>query len=449
MDFPLSFLPRARQRGRVKEMARWGWVTTALVIWIGLQAVLVSQAQETTTRQEEPAASAGVATAQDPGGGPAVPELSAVKFPGIVAAEAISQITGIAISPALGVASVGAWRYYHTTPTRRAQLPWWGQPWFWGPALAVVLLVFVKDAAGPFIPKVLKKPLDALELFENKFSALLATGAIIPLAWTIFQSVAPAQDASLASMGFAAIDLGPLWGVLGVPLVLVAYVAVFLVAHVIQVLILLSPFGTVDAALKSIRLFMLTTVAVTSLASPALGALWSGVIILACLPLAGWAFRWLTFGHVFAWDLLTLHRRRFLPTVTANRAFLSRKLGRAPRRTYGQLERTEAGELVFRYRPWHLMAARTEPLSSGRFAIGRGLLHPELLQLEGAIREEKVTEILDFPPRYSGHEKLLGQAYGVTEIREVGVRAMWVWIRDRLGGGDAKPVTVTVKPETA
>lgn len=366
-------------------------------------------------------------------------------LPGVAAAEAISQITGIAISPALGIASVGVWKYYHTPESRRAALPWWSQPWFWAPALALVLLVFFKDALGPVTPKALKKPLDALELFENKFSGLIATGAIIPLAWSIFQSVAPSGP-TFTGTGAAAVDFGPLMGILGVPLALAGYIAVFLVSHVIQVMILMSPFGTVDAVLKAARLFLLSSVAATSLASPTLGAVWSGVIVLACLPLAGWAFRWLTFGHVFAWDLTTFHRLRCLPTESDNRVFLSRKLGKVPRRTFGSLGRLDSGELVFKYRSWPFLGLRTERLPEARYAIGRGLLHPELLQLKGAAREEEWVEILDFPPRYAGHEILLGQAYGLREIREVGLRAMWAWIRDGLGMGGSSAAAAARGP---
>ncbi len=359
-------------------------------------------------------------------------------LPGVAAAQTLSQVTGIAISPALGVGAVGAWKYFHTDPSRRSQLPWFAQPWFWGPALALVLLVLVKDAAGPVIPTALKKPFDVAELFENKFSALIATGAIIPLALSVFHSFEP-STAALAGAGLAAIDFSPLWNVLMVPIALIAYGSVFLVSHVIQVLIVISPFGTVDAGLKALRLFLLSTVAGTSLASPWLGAFWAGLIILCCLPLAGWAFRLLVFGHIFAWDIGTFHRHRRLPTITDNRAFLATKLGGNPRRSYGKLARNAQGELVFTFRPWLVLAPRTLPLPPGRYALGRGFFHPELLQIE----EDPTAgakEVLHFPPRYSGHEPLLGQAYGITEIREVGLRAIWAWIRNLFRSGEPRPV---------
>ena len=66
--------------------------------------------------------------------------------PGTDLAHAISEITGVAISPLLGVSAVGAWKYFHAqTPQQRARLPWFAQPWFWIPAFVLVTACFLKD----------------------------------------------------------------------------------------------------------------------------------------------------------------------------------------------------------------------------------------------------------------------------------------------------------------
>ncbi len=52
--------------------------------------------------------------------------------PGAQLANAISTVTGVAISPLLGASAVGAWKYSHAeTPEAREKLPWYAQPWFW------------------------------------------------------------------------------------------------------------------------------------------------------------------------------------------------------------------------------------------------------------------------------------------------------------------------------
>ena len=109
--------------------------------------------------------------------------------PGLEAAQAISTITGVAISPLLGVGAVGVMKYFKTPPDKRAKLPWYAQPWFWGPALLLVALAFVKDTFGTALPTAAKKPFDVAEAIENKISGLVAAGAFVPLIAMIFTSV--------------------------------------------------------------------------------------------------------------------------------------------------------------------------------------------------------------------------------------------------------------------
>ena len=59
-------------------------------------------------------------------------------------AQTISTITGVAISPLLGMGAVGAWQYFkwqQAPESSRGQLPWYANPLFWIPALLVVGLV--------------------------------------------------------------------------------------------------------------------------------------------------------------------------------------------------------------------------------------------------------------------------------------------------------------------
>jgi len=208
-----------------------------------------------------------------------------------------------------------------------------------------------------------------------------------------------------------------------VPFALLAYGIVFIVSHAINILILISPFATVDAALKAFRLFLLTSIAGSSMLSPKLGAVWAVFIILCCIPFAGWAFRLAVYGHVLSWDLLTFARRRARVSPEGTRAFLSRKVSGVPRRTLGTVFRDDSGQLMFRYRPFLILPARTLPLPEARHAIGRGFLHPELLEVNG----DATDDILDFPPRYNTHEDGLATAHRVGDVRDIGLRAAWSW----------------------
>ena len=352
--------------------------------------------------------------------------------PGIKAAQTLSEVTGIAISPLLGVGAIGAVKYMRASEAERAKLSWYAQPWFWIPALLIVGLCMTKDSLGTVLPVSLKKPLDVLELFENKASALVATGAIVPLVMEVFNAARP--ESALLAPGFAtghfaAVDVSWLGNLLLVPVALLAYGVVWIVSHTINVLILVSPFTTVDAVLKSFRAALLASVAGTHWINDYAGAIWAGLIVLCCLPLAGWALRLAVFGHLFAWDLVSLRRMRFKPDASAQWAFTTREWKALPARTYGRLARTPTGELIFNYRPLLVLAPKTAALPAGQYAIGRGLFHPELLRLEG----ESATDYLNFPPRFKGHEEALAQACGAVEVRDVGLLAAWTWIKRAFG----------------
>jgi hypothetical protein len=345
-------------------------------------------------------------------------------------AETISLVTGVAISPLLGVGAVGAHQYFTTDSKDKAQLPWFANPWFWAPALLLVGACFLKDTAGIAIPAVLKKPFDVAEAVENKLSGLVAVGAFVPIAAAVFESPAAGNGASLAALGFAAIDLHWLFNALMVPVAMIAFFFVFMASNAINILILLSPFSSVDAALKGFRAAILMSVVGTSFANPWVGAAWALIIILISYLIAGWSFRLSHFGIVFIWDFFTRRRNRFQPDPKENKMFLGAKNQKVPTRTYGRLSQNETGELAFRYRPWLVLPSRTIVLPPGTYEAGRGLFYSEILCIEG----ETVKTVILLPPRYRGHEEEIAKIYGFAGTRDVGIRAAWAWFKSLFGG---------------
>lgn len=348
--------------------------------------------------------------------------------PGAEVAQAISTVTGVAISPLLGTSAYGAVKYFRTPAEKRANLPWFAQPTFWLPALLLVGLVGAKDVLGTAAPTALKKPFDVAEAVENKVSGLVAAGAFVPFVVTVFGD-SNTQSAMLSSLGFAAIDLSWLYNALMVPIGIIAFVIVWLVGNAINVLIVISPFTTVDAALKSARLAVFATVPATSYINPWLGAAWALIIIVICYFIAGWSFRLTHFGTVFVWDYLTLRRKRFMADPQANKMFLARKLNTAPVRTYGKLAKNEQGRLVLHYRPWLVFPQRSVELPDGKYEAGCGAFYSELLLVYG----DDTRSICLLPPRYRGHETELVKVYGLTGTRDVGLRAMWAWLKGTFG----------------
>lgn len=356
----------------------------------------------------------------------------AVRRTGVKAAQTLSTVTGVAISPLLGVGAIGAYQYFNTEPENRAQLYWFAQPWFWIPALLLVAMVAAKDVFGTAAPTALKKPFDVAEALENKISALVVAGAFIPLITTVFAT--PDQQTSLADVGFAAINPASVGNALLVPFAIAAFAVVWLASHAINMLILLSPFTTVDTALKAMRLALLSLVTGTALINPYVGAAVSAVVLVVAFFIAGWSLRLLIFGNIYIWDFCTLRRKRFKPAPNDNRMFTARRMSGVPVRTYGRLLRTADGVLEFRYRPWMCMPDRKLELPNGEHVVGRGLIYPNISLLQdGELRPSLVC-----PPRYRTHEAELNAAYQLGGIREAGLRRGFAAIRD-LFTGQQKP----------
>ncbi len=209
-----------------------------------------------------------------------------------------------------------------------------------------------------------------------------------------------------------------------------AFLIVFLASNAINILILLSPFSTMDAALKGFRTTILASVVGSSFVNPWMGALWALVVILFSWLIAGWSFRLSHFGGSFLWDFITGRKNRFHPDAKENKMFLGAKIEKVPTRTYGRLSLNEKSEFVFRYRPWLVLPPRTMILPPGTYETGRGLFYSEIMRAEGGTLK---TIILP-PPRYLGHEEKVSGIYHFAGTRDVGIRAGWAWFKSLFGG---------------
>jgi len=364
------------------------------------------------------------------------PHPAKASTPGTELARAVSTITGVAISPLLGAGAVGAWQYARAkTPEQREKLPWFAQPWFWVPALIIVGICSLKDTFGMAVPAALKKPFDALEAAQHKLSALILAGAFVPLVASVFREAGVDPSGLNAGVGagsaalLGAINLSWFYNAIAVPLMVAAFLVVFLASNAINTLILLSPLSIVNTGLKAFRLGVLASVAGTALVNPYLGAAWSLVIIAIAYLIAGWSLRLSHFGLVFVWDFLTLRRTRFIPHPARNWMFLGRKTEKVPIRTYGKVHRDAAGNFVFSYRPWFVLPQRTLTLPSDNYAIGKGLVYSEILRLQG----DRARPAFVLAPRYRSHEPRLAGIYGLSGVRNTGLRAAFAWLKDSTG----------------
>lgn len=373
---------------------------------------------------------------------PVPPPKEEVYLPGVALSQGITEITGVAISPLLGVSSVGAWRYWKTPAAGRASLPWYAQPWAWGTGLVLLALCFLKDSLGTALPGVLKKPFDMIELFENKASALVASGAFVPLVaqemaahWQAERAM-ELPVASIAGLAFTGVNAA--W--LMVPVAVVAFLMVWICSHAINVLIILSPFSTLDAVLKLMRTGLLAVVGLLYAIAPWLAALMCLAIIAVAAWLAPSALRLAIFGARYAADILLPWRGRKRATPEQPHAFTLGRVAGLPPRTGGRMVLLEDGTMVFRYRRWCVLDERTVPLPDGMRHVEKGLLSPALVHRAGA--EE--MKVLLFLPRYRGHEESMAGHLKLHGVREHslarGFAALKEWVKGILRRGDGGPV---------
>ncbi len=364
------------------------------------------------------------------------------RLPGVDLAEGLQQLTGTAISPALGVAAVGAWQYFKTPTHLRSKLPWYTNPFVWGFCFFLTIAWLFKDVIGPAFP-VLKKPMDALENIEKPVSALLASTAVVPFigmqmarhtpqfATTDLNQLQLASSFDLAGVSSAAIII---------PLALIGFFVVWIASQAINVLIMLSPFPLVDVALASMKGLLLLVIVGLSFLSPLLGAALCLAIIFIAWLIAPWAFRLTVFGTLFSLDILLPWCARKQANPQEPHSFLSRSIDNVPVRTYGRITRSSDQTLIFTYRPWLVLPKCTVTIPAGKFSLSKGLLFPSLNH--AVSREEKPRGLVMLLPRYCGIESIVANHLGITEIHDNllarGLQAIKEWIADTLNFGKAK-----------
>lgn len=366
------------------------------------------------------------------------------RSPAAPIASAISTVTGIAISPLLGTGAYGAYKYFTTKGEARAGLPWYAKVSFWLPAMLIVVVCAAKDTFGAMVPTAFKKPLDILETIENKFSGLVAAGAVVPFAMDamrgmLFSGGTPTAavptfaHSGLAAIQFAAFDASWLLNILTVPFGVAVFALVWLASHAINVLILLSPWGAIDAGLKAARTALLGLITVTATMNPMISAVLSVVVIVIAYFVAGWAFRLTVFGSIFCWEFVTRRCRRFTPASDGNAMFAGAHLAGVPVRTYGRLVKRDGAALEFVYRPWLLLAPRTAvvPVEAQRLAVGTGAFFSDIV-------DEEDQTVFSLPPRYRGHEAQLAAACAMGGPRPIGLHKAWSQLREMLGGRAVK-----------
>ena len=331
--------------------------------------------------------------------------------------ETLIKQTGTGISPVIGLS------YLVLTGDPAVEKY---KPWIWG-VLVLLGAVLLKDVGGTFVPGVLKKPLDAVEFFQNQGLGALCAALLVPglhqKLYAVMERHVPAAEWAGGGGGpfiLAAAGSEGVLHILTLPLSIAVFAAVWLLSNAINALILLSPFSLVDACLKSIKAVGLALLAGLSAIHPFAGAALSLVIVLVALLLAGKAFRLYHFGMIFAWDILTRKHKRFQPHPEHITVFLDQELADVPARTYGRLSPDPTpGLWRFSYRPWLVLPESSVviPLEP-RPKVGRGIVHATIEMSES---DGDLDTYFHLSPRYRGHEHTVGERLEL-EVVDVGLR---------------------------
>ncbi|MFM2165352.1 MAG: hypothetical protein RL325_1789 [Planctomycetota bacterium] len=337
-----------------------------------------------------------------------------------VVATGVAHLTGLAISPLLVLVALGWVDFASAGGSSAATLPLHANPWLLIPCSAVLALALLKKVASPAIPLPIRKVLDAAEYFEAKLSALVAAGVLLPTIVSTMAATtggsAPAQAAGLASDWATYLWLAPL--------VVAVFLAVWISFHVVDALVVLSPFALLDGILVAIRGSVLALLAVALVVSPLLALALCVPIIVLSLLFAGWCIRLDLFALCVAGDILLARSRSTDPGAGPARAFLaSRGLG-APIRTMGHAEPCERG-VRFTYRPFFVLPRRTIELASDGGALVRGAIWSTMT------RAARPSPILHLPPRYNPHALRVAARFRV-EPRDGILRRAWRSLRDAL-----------------
>lgn len=314
----------------------------------------------------------------------AAPESRAVTF-----ATGVAQLTGLAISPLLVLVALG-WRdFLALGGSNAASLPLHANPWFLVPCTITLAAALLQRCTSPGMPLPIRKALDAGAYLEAKLAALVAAGVLLPTIASMMAAAASqtaTPDPMVQSAGFLSGGLLTALVFIGA---FAVYLSVWISFHVIDALIVLSPFAIIDAALLAVRASILAVLALALFVHPFLALLLALPIIVLSMLFAGWCVRLDLFALTVAGDLLFARK----PAFARPRAFLARSDLGAPIRTMGHAEPMPSG-VRFTYHPLFIFPKRVMeiPVASGE--IVHGLVWPTLAD------SATQRSVIAFPPRF-------------------------------------------------
>ncbi|MEC4991426.1 MAG: hypothetical protein SAJ37_22050 [Oscillatoria sp. PMC 1068.18] len=355
--------------------------------------------------------------------------------------EELSEMTGKAVSPLLGMTVIGWFRNLCTEEQYKPLLPWYYQANFLKFSLVSLLILTLKDTLlAPLGP--LKKPLDALGEIVHGISGLVALPTTViyfadSLSHPIAENLTSLSNWILPSAYAAGGSLShPLSGsfllfgqTFGVAIGLLLFSSIWLLGNIIEILIFLCPIPFGDTVLVGIRSTIISTILFLTYMNPILGGILALVILVFSLGIFGWSFRLLTYGMVYCGDFI----RRKLRTRKIDKegvlAFSGKNIPRLKSCILGRIHAEEKG-IVFTYYPYLVLPKKRIPISTqltdgSEINVVSGLLTPSLVQVNSL--SDSLLQLFDLPPRYRSREHSVANYLNLTVNQDLKV--------NRKGGG--------------
>ena len=312
---------------------------------------------------------------------------------GHAVASAITEATGVSVSPLLGLTVIGAIKYFKAE--EKTKVPWNCQPWFWGPAMLILILIAVKDNSPIQLAGPLKQPLEIADAVQMQISGLIGAAMIIPGFMDLLNP--PVRETALFLLnnldlasaahaaGEAAAESSPGYFNYAVTVITaflgtIVYVMVWLGSNAVNVVIMIAPFPFVGTVLKSIRTVILAVLVIANSIHPLLGLAVAIALILVAYLIAYWSFRLTVFGTIVTFEyIFRSWQKTNLAGAKSITAFSSGGPV-PPHRTLGKLS-AEDGRLVFQYRPWLILPRKTivSPRPAAEYRTARSLLYPHVV----------------------------------------------------------------------
>ena len=326
--------------------------------------------------------------------------------------EALTRITGTAIYPVFGLAFLGAWDHFHGVQV------WYATPYLYIPLIFVMFLDFLKNtlgiALGPF-KKIADIAFHALDFLNAHLGLFMSIGIAANSFYTPVQDTATAMlntvlpVAEAANTGLSELPVTSLLllffaGLCGAAI----YLVLWIVTHSFALLILLSPFSSLDALLRGFQFSAVFLLGLAFLIFPPLAVLIASAYIGVALLLFRWCWSYFNFASTMLTVFLFKRGKSTLDLEKGIHCFSDDGLTGCPERSKGLL-RMENNQLFFQQNTL-FGHPKVYPISKEQLVLQSGVLYPTLLR-----RTEEDTEVvLVFTARVRGREQQLSDKIGCS-----------------------------------